>query len=308
MKKTIMNRLGILLLVLIMIVSVAGCKGGGGATGDSGGAIEVTDDLGNTVSFDKPAEKIVSLAPAQTEIVFALDKGDVLVGRTDYCDYPAAAQKIESIGNYDAPNIEKIVSLSPDLVLATQYLDDNVKSQVEAAGAKVLIFDPKDIPNTEKTIQTIGKVVGAEDKAESLTKEMETKRQEIIEKAKGATTKPKVFIDLGSFYSAGPGSQLDALLNDLGAANIAADTGNEWPQMTAEAIIAANPQVYYSLYPSVEEIKANPGFDQIDAVKNNQIIFHDGLGNDASMIQRPGPRIVDGLEVMAKDIYPDIFK
>lgn len=307
MKKTIFTRLSILLLVLVTIVSVAGCKGGG-ATGDSGGGTQVTDDLGNTVSFDAPAEKIVSLAPAQTEIVFALDKGDKLVGRTDYCDYPAAAQKIESIGNYDAPNIEKIVSLSPDLVLATEYMDEDIKAQLEATGAKVLVFNSKDIPNTVNTIQTIGKVIGAEDQAESLTKDMETKRQEIIEKAKTVTKKPKVFIDLGSFYSAGPGSQLDALLNDLGATNIAADTGSEWPQMTAEAIISADPQVYYSLYSTAEEIKANAGFDQIDAIKNGRIVFHEGLGNDASMIQRPGPRIVDGLEVMAKDIYPDIFQ
>lgn len=296
----------IAMLALCMGI-VVGCSGNG-ADGGSSGGLTVTDDLGNTVTFDKTPEKIVSLAPATTEIVFALDAGEMLVGRTDYCDYPEEAKSVESIGNYDAPNIEKIVSLSPDLVLATEYMSDDVKQQVEATGAKVLIFTQVDIAGIEANIEMIAQVIDKEDKGKDLVSTMEEKRQNIIEKAKTVNPQNKVFIDLGSFYSVGKGSLQDSMLTDINAVNIAKDAGTAWPQLTAEKIIADNPDVYISLFSSVEEIKANPGFDQINAIKNNRLVYYDGLGNEASMMQRPGPRIVDGLELLAKAVYPDVFK
>jgi iron complex transport system substrate-binding protein len=136
---------------------------------------------------------------------------------------------------------------------------------------------------------------------------MAADREALVEKAKTAKTQKSVFFDIGKFYTAGPGSTLDSMLTDLNAVNIAADGVEQWPQLSTEEIIADNPDVYISLYTKPEDVKATPGFDKINAIINDQLVYFEYLTPESDMIQRPGPRIIDGMALIAESIYPEIF-
>ena len=301
-------------LCAVLIFAAAGCSGGedkaqstGKIDGETSYPLTITDDLDKEVTFEAQPERVVSLSPANTEILFALGLSDKVVGRTDYCNYPEEAQKVESIGDYNAPNVEKIISLSPDLVLATDFINDDVRAQLEAAGAKVMVFKAADIPTVEEDIHRVGQIMNVNGKATEIVDGMEKKYTELKEKMNSVKTQKSVFIDIGNYYSSGENSLLGTMLSDINAKNIAADTGMDWPQLSVEQIIAANPDVYVSFFTTPEDIKKVPGFDQINAVKNDQIYYYEMLSPDSDLIQRAGPRIVDGLELLAKDVYPELF-
>ena len=316
MKKKSMRRLLVIFTVLALMVSFTGCQSGESSADGSGvspksGAttypVTITDDLGNAVKIEKEPQKIVSLSPAATEILFAIGVGDQVVGRTEYDNYPEQALTVPSIGDYNAPNVEKIIALSPDLVLASDFVSDDVRKQLEATGAKVILFSPISIDGVMKDIVIAGEVANANVAAGDVVKKMMTDRQVIVDQAKTAKTQKSVFIDVGDFFSAGPNSMMDAMLIDLNAKNIAADAATPWPQLSTEQIIASNPDVYISLYNTPEQVKATPGFDKVTAIKNNEIAYYEFLTPESDLIQRPGPRIVQGLALLAKDIYPEIF-
>lgn len=316
MKKKSMRSMLAILAMLVLMVSFTGCqqnKNSGDATGTdtkSGSTaypVTVTDNAGNAVTIEKEPQKIVSLSPATTEILFALDQGDKVVGRTKYCDYPEAALAVTDIGSFNSPTLEKIIELAPDIVVASDFVSDDIKQQLEATGAKVITFNAADIDGVLANIVQAGEVTNANDKAKEIVEKMATDREELIEKAKTAKTQKSVFFDIGKFYTAGPGSTLDSMLTDLNAVNIAADGAEQWPQLSTEEIIADNPDVYISLYTKPEDVKATPGFDKINAIINDQLVYFEYLTPESDMIQRPGPRIIEGMALIAESIYPEIF-
>lgn len=316
MKKKSMRSLVAILVILAVMVSFTGCQqsktaaDGAGVETKSGSTVypvTVTDNAGNSVTIEKEPQKIVSLSPATTEILFALDQGDKVVGRTKYCDYPEAALAVTDIGSFNAPTLEKIIELAPDIVVASDFVSDDIKQQLEATGAKVITFNAADIDGVLANIVQAGEVTNANDKATEIVEKMAADREALIEKAKTAKTPKSVFFDIGKFYSAGPGSTLDSMLTDLNAVNIAADGTEQWPQLSTEEIIADNPDVYISLYTKPEDVKATPGFDKINAIINDQLVYFEDLTPESDMIQRPGPRIIDGMALIAESIYPEIF-
>lgn len=316
MKKKNMRSLVAILVILAVMVSFTGCQqskttaDGAGVETKSGSTtypVTVTDNAGNAVTIEKEPQKIVSLSPATTEILFALDQGDKVVGRTKYCDYPEAALAVTDIGSFNAPTLEKIIELAPDIVVASDFVSDDIKQQLEATGAKVITFNAADIDGVLANIVQAGEVTNANDKATEIVEKMAADREALIEKAKTAKTPKSVFFDIGKFYSAGPGSTLDSMLTDLNAVNIAADGAEQWPQLSTEEIIADNPDVYISLYTKPEDVKATPGFDKINAIINDQLVYFEYLTPESDMIQRPGPRIIDGMALIAESIYPEIF-
>ena len=169
MKKKVLKSLLMALACAALLLGAAGCaqkgqEGGevsGAVTGETAYPVSITDDLGNNVKIEKEPAKIVALAPANTEILFALGVGDKVVGRTDYCNYPEEAAQVAAIGDYNNPNVEKIISLAPDVVLAGDLISDDVRSQIEATGAKVITFTPMSVDAVESTIINTGKVVNA---------------------------------------------------------------------------------------------------------------------------------------------------
>ena len=305
-------------------VSESGVSGTvSGSTGDSSGKetaedgsgegaetqypLTVTDDLGNRVTIESEPERVVSLSPANTETLFALGADERIVGRTDYCSYPEEAAEVPSIGTYTSPNMELIISMEPDVIFASDYIDDSIRSQVENAGAKVIVFAGNDLESVEQNILTAGQVMNLNQEAEEITAGMEAQMEELQEILSKKTEEKSAFIDLGDYYSAGEGSLLGNMLDDIGVRNIAADTGEMWPQLSLEKIIESDPDVYISLYTAPEDLKAVSGLSSLECITEGRIIYYDGLSPEADMIQRAGPRLAEGTRLLAEQIYPELF-
>lgn len=269
--------------------------------------LTITDDLGNTVTIEEEPERVVSLSPANTETLFALGAGERVVGRTDYCNYPEEAADVPSIGTYTSPNTELIISMTPDVVFASDYIDDAIRSQVENAGATVIVFSANDIESVEQDILLAGQILNLNEEAQKITTGMEEEMAKLQEILSANTEEKSAFIDLGDYYSAGEGSLLGNMLDDIGVRNVAEDTGETWPQLSVEKIIESNPDVYISLYTTPEDLKAISGLSELDCIKNDQIIYYDGLSPEADMIQRAGPRLAEGTRLLAEQIYPELF-
>ena len=274
---------------------------------DAAFPVTVTDDLGNEVTLEAAPKSIVSLAPTDTEILFAIGAGDAVTGRTDYCNYPEEAADVDSIGTFSEPNMELILSKSPDLVVASGYLDDNIRQQLEENGTVVFITNANDLESTQKDIETLGKLIGYEDEAKAVVDNMDNQWADLSKELEAVTEEKSAFIDLGSLYSAGPNSMLDNSLKLIKVENVAADADSEWPQLSAEAVVEADPDVYISLYSKLEDVQQTAGLSDLACLnEDGGFIYIDGSSVEGDMIQRSGPRYVEGLKVLAELIYPEI--
>lgn len=262
-----------------------------------------TDSLGDEITVDEEPEKVISLSPANTEILFAVGAGERVIGKTDYCSYPEEASQVESIGTYTSPNTELIISMEPDVVFASDYIDENIREQVEAAGAEVVVFSADSVESVEDLILQAGEILNLKENAQNLVDSMNEDLKEIQEDVSSKAESRSAFIDIGSFYSAGPGSLLDDMLNKIDVENVAADTGETWPQLSVESIIEKNPDVYISLFTKAEDLKNTSGLNELDCIKDDSIVYFEEFSNEADMIQRAGPRVVDGIKVLAESIY-----
>ena len=269
--------------------------------------VTVMDDFGNEVTLEKAPESIVSLAPVDTEILFALGAGDSVTGRTDYCNYPEEAADVDSIGTYMEPNMELILSKSPDLVVASGFIDDNIRQQLEENGTAIFITNASDLESTEKNIETLGKLNGHDAEAEEVVKNMEDEWTDLSAELENVKEEKSAFIDIGSLYSAGPSSLLDNSMQMIKVENVAADADSAWPQLSAEAVVEANPDVYISLYSTLEDVQQTAGLSDLACLnEDGGFIYIDDSSVEGDMIQRPGPRYVEGLKVLAELVYPEI--
>lgn len=269
--------------------------------------VTVMDDFGNEVTLEKAPESIVSLAPVDTEILFALGAGDSVTGRTDYCNYPEEAADVDSIGTYMEPNMELILSKSPDLVVASGFIDDNIRQQLEENGTAIFITNASDLESTEKNIETLGKLIGHDAEAEEVVKNMEDEWTDLSAELENVKEEKSAFIDIGSLYSAGPSSLLDNSMQMIKVENVAADADSAWPQLSAEAVVEANLDVYISLYSTLEDVQQTAGLSDLACLnEDGGFIYIDGSSVEGDMIQRPGPRYVEGLKVLAELVYPEI--
>jgi len=312
MKK--ITRSFIVLMLLSLVFSVAGCSGNKGNTAGSDTPaatsypLTITDDFGNKVTIDKEPAKIVSLAPSSTEILYAIGKGDKLIGRSEYDNYPEEAKKVTVVGGFTGPNIELITKSDPDVLFDVKgSLTDEQKTLLQNTGIKVVSFNPSNIDGVYADIKLAGQICNAQAKAKELTDSMQAKRAEILSKIKNVESK-KVFVDLGGFYSAGEGSFINSMLKELKAENIAAKSSGEWPQLSLENVVGSDPDVYISLYTTMDELNAVSGLSGIKAFKNGNVKVIANGTPENDMVQRPGPRVVDGLEIYAKTLYPEAFK
>lgn len=272
-------------IVLSMIVSLCAC-----ANGDQ-------QQKPNKVESD--TVRVVSLAPSVTEILFAIGADDMIVGRTDYCDYPESALQIDSVGTFSSPNMELIIEKMPQFVISSDFVDENIKSQLEAIGATVYVVTASNVNEIENEIIKIGEMLGLSDNAQKVVDGMKATAEQVsgMKKSDAKT----VFYDLGSFYSVGGDSFLGNVLNDIGVINIAADSGDEWPHLSVETIVEANPEIYISSYTNAAELKEIAGLNTLACLQEpNLIILDEAL---AECIQRPGPRIVEAELKLAGLIY-----
>ncbi len=316
MKKTTIYILAIIIIIASIAAVYIYVSHLGESTEFQGG--DLVDDLGYSLTLTSPPERIVSLAPSNTEILFAVGAGDKVVGVTDFCNYPfdfttwIEAGNMTSIGNYYGPSTEPIVALNPDLVLATTGSEDAAENLREL-GYNVLIIEPRNLTFVLRDILLVGRATNNYDQAVALESEIRQRIDAVTNKASEAITTPKVYHEVWNdpIMSAGPGTFIDELITLAGGQNIFDDAVSSWPTVSSEAIIDKNPDVMIfpdmymgraNFYETIEAVKNRDGWDLISAVQNDNI-----FEINADIISRSGPRLVDSLEIMAKMIHPEIF-
>lgn len=270
--------------------------------------LEVEDDFGYKATIEKQPSRIISLAPSHTEILFKLGLGASVVGVTTYCDYPEEAKAKEKVGDSMTVNVEKIIELNPDLVIQYGSGSEESNKKIRDAGITLLSYEPESIDEVISVIEKIGDITNSKIAATMVTVDMMSKKEYIVNRVSKAE-KVKVFYEVWDepLMAAGPGSFLDELITLAGGDNVAKDAQSAYAQFDVEQMIERNPDVYITAKDSenktVESIKSRQGYDIINAIKNDRVYIL-----EPNIISRPGPRIVDGLELIAKSIHPELFK
>jgi iron complex transport system substrate-binding protein len=275
-------------------------------------AIEVTDQLGRTIRLDTLPQRIISIAPANTEILYALGIENRIVAVTDYCNYPPEVKDKSSVGGFSTPNIEKIVALTPDLVLAAPIHEVQIIPQLEAKGINVLALTPTTIDEVLKAITLVGRVTGSEKKANDLVAGMQKQIKTVIDKTGSLSVeqRPSVLFIIwhDPLMASGLNTFHDELIKKAGGVNTVTDEG--YPSINLETVIQFDPAIILAGVGMGEGMDAPLKFAQeesrlrdITARKNNRV-----YGVDTDTSGRAGPRIVDALEKFARLIHPELFK
>ncbi len=269
---------------------------------------QITDDLGRIVIIEEIPQRIVSLAPGITEILFALGLGNKVVGVTDYCDYPEEALDLPTVGGYFMTSLEAIIGLDPDIVFADGH--DPVCGLLDTLGVTMVVLQPKDIAGIYGDIALVGKITGKEEEAVVLIADMYDRIGAVTALTAWATERPTVFYVIDASnpalpWTAGNGTFIDTLITLAGGENIASGVEG-WTTFSLEVIVDRDPDMIIA--PTYHGTSYLPDLTTLDvwkdmtAVKEGEIyLIEDDL------VSRPGPRIVDGLEEMAKIIHPELF-
>lgn len=274
--------------------------------------VTLVDAMGDEVVIEEEPESFVSMIPSNTEIAYELGLGEKLVGVSDFDNYPEEVTDIEKIGGQEF-NVEKIISLQPDVVLAHESglgMGTEGLQQLRDAGLNVFVVENAEtFDEVYDTISVIGQASGAVEEADALVEEMETQVSEVEEMASGVEESKSVFVEIGSepeLYTAGTGTFIHEMLTMIQAENVAG--GQEgWISMDQEAVVAANPDIIITteggyIENAVEQIKERNGYADVTAVKE------DGVHNlNPDTVTRPGPRLTEGLMTLAEVIYPETF-
>ncbi|MDP2873364.1 MAG: ABC transporter substrate-binding protein, partial [Bacillota bacterium] len=241
--KKLFASLLLLLVVLLIASSLTGCRGGGlfGAA-----TVTVTDDAARQVAVPKRVQRVVSLAPSATEILYAVGAGGQVVGVDAYSNYPAAALDIAKVGDYAQVSMESVVALKPDVVLASS-LHGTLLAQMEQLGLKVLFVEPRDMQGVYKDIELVGKVTGHETEAGRVISDMKAQLAAVASKLAGlsAEERPVVYYEVWAdpLMSAGPKTYTHEVIQLAGGNNLAHDAEVDYPILTSELIVARNPAV-----------------------------------------------------------------
>ncbi len=279
--------------------------------GNGTGNFWVKDDMGRKIYINGTVERIVSLAPSNTEILFAIGAGNKVVGVTDFCDYPPEAVErikngtIKSVGGFVNISVEKMVSLQPDVVFA-YYGQEKIIEELDNLSIPTVVFNPKNIDMIYNDILIAGKVTGFEENARTLVNEMKNRVNEITSKVKDLQRKRVFFIVWGNpLMTAGSDTFINQLIELAGGENIFDDLSG-WPSINIESVMERNPDIII-LTPycgiTAQDI-LNNWSREINAVKNESVYTIE----DLNILIRPGPRIVEGLETLAKIIHPEALE
>ena len=271
--------------------------------------LTVKDDAGRSVTLARRPQRIISLAPSNTEILFAVGLGDRIVGVDTYSNYPPAATSKPRISNYSSTDLEQVVAATPDLIVAAGITRPDIIAAFEARGFAAIVLNPADVSGVLNNLTLVGQVADVNAEATRVRGEMETRLAALTAKLRAATTKPRVFFELDpdQYFTVGPKSFIDDLITRAGGTNIAADAGTPYPKLSAEQIILKDPEVIIlsdeGAGATAEAVKARPGWAGISAVKAGRIV-----AIDPDITNRPGPRIVDALETLAVALHPELFR
>ncbi|MDP9321211.1 MAG: helical backbone metal receptor [Chloroflexota bacterium] len=266
----------------------------------------VTDFQGRSVAISKRPERIVSIGPSNTEFLFALGAGDRIVGDDDFSDEPAAATTKQHVGGVKV-NLEKVVSLKPDLIVTVKFSDGTIEALSQTSAA-VLVVDPQGAADVARSATVIGQAIGAD--GAKLAADIQ-KQLDAVKAKTDTASKPKVFHEIDAsdpakIYTVGPGSFIDDLIKLAGGVNAFASAKTAYPTVSGEEIVRSDPDVIVlgdALYgTTIDSIASRPGWAALSAVKNKRVFA--GL----SVFSRPGPRLGDAALEYARLIHPELFK
>ncbi len=278
-----------------------------------GQQLSFTDARGVTVAMPGKALRVVSLAPALTEMLYASGAGASVVGVTSYCNYPAEADALPEIGAYtpDTISVEAIVALRPDLIVGERGAHGQLAEQFAQAGLRFAAFELKDFSAIYDAISLIGSIAGDGSTALKLVNSMKARLQAVTSKTGGfaASSRPLVFWEVWDepLMTAGPKTFIGQVLAAAGARNAFADVKQDWPVISFEEIVVRKPDFImasdtHGIALSPEKLAARPGWAGLSAVKERRIILLNG-----DIVSRPGPRFVEAVELAAKALYPERF-
>lgn len=304
--------------LFILVLIMAGCTNSSQQSTDSDAVDEstesesytVVDDRGVEVTFEQVPETVISLQPSNTEILFALGVGDKVIGVTEYDQYPEEVKAIEVVSDTTMVNTERVVELYPDVVLAYTSGGEAQVEQLEASGLKVFVIESaSSIEDVYGDIAQIAEVMGVKEKGDEIVENIKSQFATIQEKTEGIEVKKKVYFEIApspDIWSIGSDTFQQELFEAAGIENIYAEQKG-WFSVSEEDVIQRNPEtiittVYYTDDP-VGEILSRKGWESITAIQNREVYIL-----DADILNRPGPRIAEAAELIAKTIYPEQFE
>ena len=277
-------------------------------------ALVLEDDLGNTVSLPGYPQRIVSISASTTEVLFAIGAGDQVVGRDEYSLYPEAALAVPSVGAlWEELPAEAILALEPDLVVAAQIISEDQVQALRDLGLNVYWqANPTTYEELWENLQDFARLTGHETEVETLIDDLSARVAAVEQTVSKAATTPSVFYELDATdpsnpWTTGAGTFIDYIIATAGGTNAAAALNGEFAQISAEELIAVNPEIIlladapYGITP--ESVAERPGWDTISAVREGAL-----YPIDPNMMSVPGPRLVDALEETARLLHPELFE
>ncbi len=302
-----------LLALMLLVMMVSAC--GPAILPQAAGPVTLTDGNGRTVTLSLPVQRVVSLAPSNTEILFAVGAGAQVVGRDSFSDYPPEAKNVADIGGgVGSLNVEAILSKKPDLVLASPLTPPEQIADLVKANLTVYVLpNPKSFDDLYTNLETVGKLTGHETQTATLVTSLKARVKAVTDKVANVSQRPVVYYELDATdpsapYTSGPDTFVDVLIRAAGGENFGSNLKGDWVQVSVETLLTRQPDyivlgdnTYGGVTP--EQVKARAGWDALKAVQDGKVYIFDD-----NTVSRPGPRLVDGLEAMAKLIHPELFK
>lgn len=293
--------------IVIFVFLFAGCSGGGRGgteTETPPGYRVLIDDLGKKVVLPEKIERAISLAPSVTETVFAAGAGDRLVGVTTFCNYPDESQKIAKVGDTQTPNLERIIALEPQVVLVTTASQlEGFTKILDGKNIAVFVSDPHDLESVSKNLRTLGSIFGTEEMAERSAESLEKRIRSLSERTRGAK-QVRLFVQVSEkpLFTIGKGSFLTSAVQIAGGKSVTADVPQAYPELSLETAAALAPEAIL-ISESSDNRKPNAAFKDSPAVRDGSV-----FRINADILVRPGPRVAEALELLARSLHPELFK
>jgi len=300
--------LALLLLSLTLSFAVGYYLAGLQPSKEAGQELKFIDGYGRAVSISQRPLRIISLAPSVTETLYAIGVGERVVAVDDFSDYPDEARGKAKIGSYLSPDLEKIVSLKPDLILASDITSREMVLNLEEKGLTVFVLAPKTLGEVIRDIRLIGLITGSADKADAIAEKLEQRIDVVTSKISNSSTqRPRVYLEYFPYWTFGPGSFGHDLILMAGGRNVAEGALAAYPQVSNEFVVGSNPEIIiFTVGPhaetTIQDIENRPGWRDTEAVRTGRIYTIDD-----DILSRPGPRLVDALEQLAKMFHPELF-
>jgi len=298
-------------LVLLMgLALISGCSTQPSAPPavkeEPGYPVTIHDDLGRRVSIAREPQRIVSLSPSNTEILYALGLESRIKGVTTYCNYPEVARQCEKIGGFSDPNLEMIIAVEPDLVVA-ESIHGQVIPSLEKAGIPVLVVEPRRLPDISGAVEVIGRATGNRAEAERLAGQIRDKMEQVQSRVDRASARPLVYFEIWHQppMTAGPGTLIDDLITVCGGINLAADAATSYPEISEEVIFLRNPEViiYQQSHgdAAINPMNRKGGWQKLKAVQSGRV---EPINPD--IVSRAGPRVIEAMDALLPIIHPEL--